>query len=97
MADRNSMDRRSFNEAWVMALLGGAAITISEACGSSSPTGNPTPTQTAAPTATPTGTATASAPVSGSISGNHGHVATITGAQLDSGMALNLEDRKSVV
>jgi hypothetical protein len=75
------IDRRAFNTAWVYALLGGAAITVT-GCGDggspAGPSGNPTPT---------------AAPVTdkeGAISGNHGHTAVVTAAQLTAGGALEL-------
>ena len=62
-------------------MLSGVTITIS-GCGEDSPsTPDPTPT----PTPTPTGDKT------GSISGNHGHTATITGAQLTAGNDLMVQ------
>ncbi len=77
------IDRRTFTQAWVAALLGGATITITEGCGDG-PTGpyggNPTPQ----PTPTQGGDEV------GVISGNHGHSAVITSAELTAGAALVL-------
>jgi hypothetical protein len=87
----SSIDRRTFTQAWVAALLGGATITITEGCGGSSPTG-PQTTPTPAPTATPTTEPTAT-PVGdevGDVSNNHGHSAVITAAQLEAGGALTV-------
>jgi hypothetical protein len=72
------LDRREFTLAAVLAMLSGVTITIS-GCGSSSPS-TPTPTTTM-PAADKTGT----------ISANHGHTATITGAQLTAGGDLTVE------
>jgi hypothetical protein len=83
------LDRREFTLAAVMAMLSGVTITIS-GCGSSSPsTPTPTPTPTPAPGPTPTPPATGDK--SGSISDNHGHAATITGAQLTAGGDLTVQ------
>jgi hypothetical protein len=72
--------RRDFVLATVLAMIGGATITIS-GCGSdssspSSPSSTPSPT---------TGDKV------GSISANHGHVAVITAARLTTGGAFSLD------
>jgi VCBS repeat-containing protein len=78
--------RRRFTAAGVLALLGGATISIS-GCGGggssspSSPSGGPTPS----PGPTP-----ASGDRTGSISANHGHAAVLTAAQLQAGGAVTL-------
>jgi hypothetical protein len=87
----HTVDRRTFNQAWITAILGGATITIS--CGGGSPTAPPpppppTPTATPEPTATPT--TGGSADVQGDVAANHGHKAVITGAELDAGMAMSI-------
>jgi hypothetical protein len=61
--------RREFTAEAVLALLMGCVITISEACGDDNPT-SPTPTPT---------------DISGVVSANHGHIATVTGAQITAG------------
>ena len=74
--DRHVVTRRDFTLESALALLAGVTITIS-GCGdddSSSPTPGPTPV----------------GDKSGSISTNHGHVATITSAQMSAGGALSL-------
>ena len=83
-----TLDRRTFTLEAVLAILSGVAITISSsACGGgSSPTTPSTPAPTPAPTPTP-----AAGDKVGSISANHGHTATITGAQLTAGGAVNVE------
>ena len=82
---QNTLDRREFTVAAVLAALSGVTITISSCGGSDTPTSNPTP-----PSPTPTPTAS-SGDKSGTISGNHGHVAVITGAQLTTGGAISLD------
>jgi hypothetical protein len=59
-----------------MAMLAGVTITVS-GCGDDDDRSTPT-------------SPTAGADVSGTISANHGHVATITGAQITAAGALNL-------
>ena len=81
-----SIGRREFTVASALAMLAGVAITMS-GCSSSSttgPSGTPTPTPT--PGTTPTD-------VMGAISANHGHAASVTGAQLTAGNALVLDIR----
>jgi hypothetical protein len=78
MKEPGTLDRREFTLAAALAALSGVAITIS-ACGSSPTTpSNPTP---------PLGPGDKA----GSISANHGHTATITGAQLTAGAAVSLQ------
>ena len=73
------IDRRKFISATAaMALLGGAAVTIG--CGESAP-----PTGSTPPPPPPT-----TGPKLGSVANNHGHNATIQGAQLDAGGSLVL-------
>src|SRR2546425_2233487 len=74
------LDRRDFTLAAILTMLSGVTITIS-GCGSSSPS-TPTPTTTMPPA---TGDKVAT------ISANHGHTATITGAQLTAGGAVSVE------
>lgn len=80
--------RRRFTAAGVLALLGGATISVS-GCGGggssspSAPSGGPTPSP--GPTPTP-----ASGDRTGSISANHGHAAVLTAAQLQAGGAVTL-------
>lgn len=83
MSEPVRIDRRSFNVAWAYALLGGAAISIT-GCGSSSPS---SPSGSNPPPAAGPGDK------SGDVSGNHGHVATVTAAQLSAGGALSLNIR----
>ena len=64
-----------------MAMLAGVAITIT-ACGSDSPS-SPSPSPGS-------GGGAASGDVSGAVSANHGHIATITAAQITAGGALSL-------
>lgn len=75
LEDRTSLTRREFTLEAALAILAGCVITISEtACSKST-------------------TAPASAPpsdVTGNVSANHGHVATITGAQITAGGAIPL-------
>ena len=71
------MDRREFTVGAAMALLGGAAITISGCGAGSSPTASTPPLTD----------------VAGTIASNHGHSAVITAAQLGEGGALELDCR----
>ena len=75
-----SLTRREFTLEAALAILAGCVITVSDIACSKSPS-------------TPTPTPTPQADVSGTISANHGHVATITGAQITagSGVALNIQ------
>lgn len=79
----NDLTRREFTLQWALAVLGGAAITVTGCGGSSSPS-SPSPTTTSAPPPAPSGD------VSGTISANHGHTATITSAQLSAGAEVTL-------
>jgi hypothetical protein len=71
------LTRREFTVESVLALLAGVTITVS-GCGDddNNPPTSPTPP--------------ASSDVNGSISGNHGHVATVTGAQITGAGAVSL-------
>ena len=76
------MSRREFTVESVLALLAGVTITITGCGGSTTPTSPST-------TGGGGGTSTTS-DVSGSISNNHGHVATVTGAQITAANAITL-------
>ena len=81
----HELTRREITVESILALLAGVNITVS-GCGSgssSSPT-SPTPT-----TATPPATTTTQ-DVNGAISANHGHVATVTSAQITGANAVSL-------
>jgi hypothetical protein len=67
--------RREFTAEALLALLMGCAITISEACGDDNPA-SPTPTTT---------------DISGVISANHGHIATLSSAQITTGNEVSLD------
>ena len=77
-----AISRREFTAETVLALLAGVTITIT-GCGgtSSSPT---------SPSSTPStgGGTTTQQDVTGTVSANHGHIATVTGAQITAGQAL---------
>ena len=73
-----SISRREFTLEWALAMLAGVAITVS-GCGSDSPS---SPTQG--------GGGGTSTDVNGAVSANHGHAATITGAQITAAGALSL-------
>ena len=79
LEEGGSITRREFTAQSVLALLGGFIITVTEACGSSSSVTTPSPT--------------APSDITASISANHGHVATVTGAQItaDLGVTLNIQ------
>jgi hypothetical protein len=66
--------RREFTLEAALAILGGCAITISDACSKSSTSPSPT----------------APADVTGVISANHNHSAMITGAQITAGTAFTV-------
>jgi hypothetical protein len=80
------MERRVFTQAWVMALLGGATITI-VGCGGGTPTSGSGGGGTGSGSGSggPSGTDEA-----GVIDGNHGHSAIVTKAELDAGLGLTL-------
>jgi hypothetical protein len=72
------MERREFTVLSALALLGGATITVSGCGGGGNPMSGPT---------------TGDGSVGGTISANHGHVATISAAELTGGGGLNLDIR----
>jgi hypothetical protein len=74
-----SSSRRKFTIQAVMALLSGYVIIVSDACSSSNTA--PTPP---APTPTP-------ADITGVVSANHGHVATVTGVQINAANQVTLD------
>lgn len=75
--EKQCLDRREFTVQWVLAMLSGVVITVTDCGGSSGPTAPPTP----APDKV------------GEISLNHNHSAVITGAQLAAGSAVVLNIR----
>ena len=77
MRQCKSWSRREFNVAAAMAMLGGVTITVS--CGGSN--GSPTTSSVSSNTGTD---------ILGVVGTNHGHVATITAAELTAGGALTL-------
>jgi hypothetical protein len=77
--DRHVVTRRDFTLESALALLAGVTITIS-GCGDDD-NGSP------APAPTPV------ADANGTISANHGHTATITGAQITAANAISLDIR----
>ena len=79
MSEDNLLTRREFTLESALAILSAATITIS--CGKDNKTTTPTPTPT--PTTDKNGT----------ISANHGHVATITAAQLTARNMISLDIR----
>jgi hypothetical protein len=83
----SAIDRRTFTVQSVLALLSGVTITISACGGSTTPT-SPTPSPSPSPSPSPGGTAD----VTGTVSANHGHIATVTGAQItvDNAISLNI-------
>jgi len=75
------ISRREFTLETCLAILAGAAITISSnACGGSY----------SSPSGPSGGPGTGAGDKSGSISGNHGHTATITAAELAAGNAVDV-------
>jgi hypothetical protein len=83
-----NISRRDFTVKSALALLSGVTISI-VGCSSDSTT-SPSPIPTTTTPTTPT-TPTTQADVSGIVSANHGHTATITGAQLTASNALSLD------
>ena len=73
------LDRREFTLQFVLAVLSGATITVTSACG-----GNP-----GGPSPGPGGGNN----IAGTVTANHGHVAQITEAQLTAGNAVSLSIR----
>jgi hypothetical protein len=90
MKEEKTLDRREFTLAAAMAALSGVAITIS-ACGG----GSSSPTSPSTPPPTGGGGGSASGDKTGVVSANHGHVATITAAQLTAAGAVSLDIRGS--
>jgi len=92
MADQfltREVSRRDFNAASLTALFVGMTVWVG-ACGKSGSDASPVaPTSTATSGSSGTGTPAVS-DKSGSISSNHGHAATVTGAQLQAGGAVTL-------
>jgi hypothetical protein len=74
-----AMNRRQFTVEGILALLAGVTITVT-GCGSDSSSSSPTAPTSTPPVMMPPGSAQQD--VSGAISGNHGHIATVTGAQI---------------
>jgi hypothetical protein len=78
------VSRREFTVKSALAILSGVAITVVGCSSSSSPTspsgGTPAPT-----------TPTTSNDATGAVSANHGHIATVTAAQLTAGNMLSLD------
>ena len=81
LGHNRTLSRREFTLESALAMLAGVAITVS-GCGSDSPS-SPT-------TSGGGGGGGTSTDVNGDVSANHGHVATITGAQITAAGALSL-------
>jgi hypothetical protein len=79
MKEARTLDRRAFTVESALAILSGVLITIT-GCDDNNDKNNPS-----------TPSPVVSGDVSGVVSNNHGHVATITRAQLTTGNALNLD------
>lgn len=88
MEKKDTLGRREFTVASVMALLSGVTITLSGCGGGGSPSG-PSPTGGSGGPPTSSGDRTAS------ISANHGHTAVVTGAMITAGAAVSLNIRGS--
>jgi hypothetical protein len=82
MDDNTLLDRREFTLQSALAILSAATITIS-GCGGGDDSPSPGPSPSPNP-----GTN-----VTGNVAANHGHVATITAAQLTAANAIQLEIR----
>ena len=85
-----SLTRREFNAASVNALFVGMTVWMS---GCSSGGGSSPAAPTAAPTPTSAPAPAGTGDKGGAISANHGHVATVTGAQLLASGAVTLDIR----
>jgi len=81
------LERRDFTMQLILAVLSSATIVVSEACGSS----GADPSPVGGGNGGGGGGGGGNGSVSGTISGNHGHVATITAAQLTAGNAVALD------
>jgi hypothetical protein len=79
LANNRLLSRREFTLESALAMLAGVVITIS-GCSSDSPS-SPTPGG---------GGGSTSGDVSGVVSANHGHIATVTAAEITAAGALNL-------
>jgi len=93
MAEQNGLSRRDFTVAAALAALSGVAITISACGGGGSPTSSSGSGTTGGTTSGGTTSGTASGDKVGAISANHGHSATVSGAQLTAGGAVKLDIR----
>ena len=78
------IDRREFTLQFALALLSGATITVVSACGGGGSAGNPN-----SPSRSPGDGAV------GSVTANHGHVVSISNAQLTAGNEVTLDIRGS--
>ena len=78
--DDQLLSRRQFTRKSVMALLSGVVITVT-GCGSDS----------SSPTAPSTGGGGDTGGVDGAVSANHGHIATVTDAQIGAGNDVSLD------
>jgi len=86
------LTRREFNAASVSALFVGMTVWMSGCGGDSGSSGSPA-APSPAPTATPAQTPGASGDKTGTIAANHGHVAVVTSAAIQSGGAVTLNIR----
>ncbi len=93
MAKENGLSRRDFTVAAALAALSGIAITISACGGGGSPTSSSGSGTTGGTTGGGTTSGTTSGDKVGAISANHGHTATVNGAQLTAGGAVKLDIR----
>lgn len=89
MKKSKTLGRREFTVASAMAVLSGVAITVT-GCGGGNDSGT-SPTPPAAPPPAPAPAPAAAPDAVGTVGSNHGHGATITGAQLTAGDALELD------
>ncbi len=80
--DDKLLSRRQFTRESVLALLSGVVITVT-GCGSDS----------GSPTTPSTGGDGGNGGVDGTVSANHGHIATVTDAQVDAGNDVSLDIR----
>ncbi len=88
--DDQLLSRRQFTRESVLALLSGVVITVT-GCGSDS--GSPTTPSTGGDGGNGGGGGGNVGGVDGTVSANHGHIATVTDAQVDAGNDVSLDIR----
>ena len=85
--NNGTLSRREFTLEWAMMVLSGVIITVT-GCSDTSPS---SPSPAPAPAPSPPPAAPTPGAVQGSVSANHGHIATITAAELAGGSDIILQ------